>query len=236
MSVSVLIPVARPGNIPSLLLSLAASQAHVRIDPVLIASKDDRKSVRACSKSGAKYLVSPSRLGPGDFAAKIDLGYRSTDTPWIFQGAEDIEFTLGWADAAIDVANRTGALVVGTNDQGNPEVLRGIHSTHSLIARSYCDDPGASMDGPKSVFSRAYAHNWTDAELVGVAKSRGVWAFCVEAIVRHNHPHWGRGEMDDIYALGLSSFEHDRRTYMQRRRLWARPSRPDQRRPVSRRR
>lgn len=236
MSVSVLIPVARPGNIPSLLSSLAASQGHVELVPVLIASRNDPKSIRACKRSGVEYLVSSSNLGPGDFTAKIDLGYRSTDTTWIFQGAEDIEFAFGWADVAIDHASKTGALVVGTNDEGNPEVLRGIHSTHSLIARSYCDDPGASMDGPNSVFSRSYAHNWTDAELVGVAKSRGVWSFCADSIVRHNHPHWGRGEMDEIYALGLSSFDRDRRMFMQRRRLWSRPSRADQRRPVARRR
>lgn len=234
MTVSVLVPVARPGNIPALLESLAASQGNAKLDAVLIASQSDKKSVRACNKSGARYLVSASSLGPGDFAAKIHLGYMSTSTPWIFQGAEDIEFAFGWADVALQVAERTGAFVIGTNDEGNPEVLRGIHSTHSLIARSYCDDPGASMDGQGSVFSRAYAHNWTDAELVGVAKSRGVWAFSPDSVVRHNHPHWGRGEMDDIYTLGLSSFDRDRRTYMQRRRLWARTS--HQRRPVVRRR
>lgn len=234
MSVSVLIPVARPANIPALLESLAASQGHVELAPVLIVSENDKKSIRVCSKSGARYLVSPSKVGHGDFAAKIDLGYRSTDTPWIFQGAEDIEFSFGWADVAVDHADKTGALVVGTNDQGNPEVLRGIHSTHSLISRSYCDDPGASMDGANTVFSREYAHNWTDAELVGVAKSRGVWAFAADSIVRHNHPHWGRGAMDDIYALGLSSFEKDRRTFMQRRRMWAHSPGSHRRRPVVR--
>jgi hypothetical protein len=235
VKVAVLVPVARPKTIPALLESLASSQGRVELVPLLIASKGDLKSLRACKASGAEFLVSATKLGPGDFAAKIDLGYRSTDTPWIFQGAEDIEFSFGWADTALEVAERTGALVIGTNDEGNPEVLRGIHSTHSLISRAYCDDPGASMDGPRTVFSRSYAHNWTDAELVGVAKSRGVWAFCADSIVRHNHPHWGRGTMDSIYALGLSSFESDRRTFMRRRRLWA--SRPgNQRRPMARRR
>jgi len=218
--ISILIPVLGRGHQIAPLLENITSATSTKHHVVFICSRKDTEARQACEASGAQTLI---YMGPkgGDFAAKIALAYSSTTGEWIFQGATDIEFTPGWDTAALRVARETGALVVGTNDQGNPSVVSGKHSTHTLIARSYCDDPGASMDGPGNVFSLAYAHNFCDQELVNLAKARGVWAFSADSIVRHDHPHWSRAPMDGTYALGLSSFGQDRITFNRRRMLWA---------------
>jgi hypothetical protein len=202
------------------LLSNIASATTVEHQVVLVCTPTDIEGKEACETSGAKTLVAAWWPGPQDFARKINHVYRETEGEWIFQGATDIEFSPGWDIAALEAAE-SGALVIGTNDEGNPSVISGNHSTHTLVARSYCDDPGASMDGPGTVFSVQYEHNFTDQELVSLAKSRGVWAFSPRSIVRHDHPHWGRAPMDKTYELGLSGFNRDRITFNRRRMLWA---------------
>ena len=223
--ISIVVPVlGRDHQIEPLLenISQATSVDH---EVVFVCSPNDLSARKECEASGARTLISTWPPGAGDFAKKIAVAYANTDREWIFQGATDIEFSTGWDIAALETARKTGALVVGTNDEGNPSVVLGNHSTHTLIARSYCDNPGASMDGPGSVFSLEYAHNFVDQELVNLAKARGVWAFAQDSVVRHNHPHWGRAEMDSTYTLGLSSFGRDRITFNRRRMLWAKPAR-----------
>lgn len=218
--IEIIVPVLGRAHQIEPLLECIASATVVDHHVTFVCSSHDILAREACEASGAETLVATWGHGAGDFAKKIGLGYASTEGEWIFQGATDIEFEPGWDLAALHLSG-SGALVIGTNDEGNPSVISGQHSTHTLIARSYCDDPGASMDGPGTVFSGAYAHQFVDQELVKLAQARGVWAFSRESIVRHNHPHWNRGPMDATYELGLSSFGRDRITFIQRRMLWA---------------
>lgn len=220
--ITIIVPVyGRAHQINPLLENIAAATSSDH-GVVFVCSPNDTEALQACEESGERTLVTGWGPGHGDFAKKVNLAYSSTDSEWIFQGATDIEFEAGWDLAALEVAE-SGPLVIGTNDEGNPSVVSGEHSTHTLIARSYCDDPGASMDGPGAVFSLAYLHNFVDSELVKLAQSRGVWAFSRESVVRHNHPHWGRSPMDATYELGLSSFQRDRITFNTRRLSWVNP-------------
>ena len=213
----VVVPVlGRPQNAEPVARSLG--DAH-RL--VFVCSPEDGEQIAACEATWADVIVAPFEAGHGDFARKVNLAYRMTDEPWIFQAADDVTFHAGWSQAALACAEATGALVVGTQDGGNPEVKRGRHSTHTLIARSYVDDPGASWDGPGSVFSEAYGHQFCDTELVALAKQRGVWAFADGARVTHEHPFWvGRGLMDATYEKGLATSREDARLYRTRERLW----------------
>lgn len=223
--ISIVVPVLGRSHQIAPLLESIASATIVDHEIVFVCSPNDIAARKECEGSSARTLVTTWPPGAGDFARKMGYAYAETDGEWIFQGATDIEFTAGWDIAALGVAAETGASVIGTNDEGNPSVVAGKHSTHTLISRSYCDDPGASMDGPGTVFSLEYAHNWVDQELVNLAKARGVWAFSRESVVRHNHVHWGRSEMDSTYNLGLSTFGRDRITFNRRRMLWAKPAR-----------
>lgn len=217
--ITIVVPVYRRAHQIAPLVANIAETTELEHEVIFVCTMGDREAVEACELSGHQTFVSTGGPGRGDFAKKINLAYFATKGEWIFQGATDIEFTPGWDTAALEAA-REGALVVGTNDEGNPSVISGQHSTHTLISRDYCDSPGASMDGPGTVFSTEYEHQFVDQELVKLAQARGVWAFARESVVRHNHPHWGRAPMDAVYDLGLSSFGRDRITFIRRRQMW----------------
>lgn len=189
---------------------------------LFVCSPSDTWQIAACRATGEDYLVATWEPGSGDFARKVNLAYRESAEPWLFQAADDVRFEPGWDDAALACAAETGAQVVGTDDGANPSVRRGLHSTHSLIARSYVDDPGASMDGSGSVFSEAYDHQMCDLELVELAKARGVWTFAHESKVAHQHWLWGTAVKDATYMKGEARARVDQRLYSRRRRLWTR--------------
>lgn len=170
--------------------------------------------------------------GPGDFARKVNAAFRISKTlygagppEFIFQAADDVRFEPGWDVEALRVAEATGAGVVGTNDQANPLVVAGRHSTHSLIRCSYVDECGGSLDGPGVVFHEGYGHQYVDNELIELAKHRGCYAHALRSVVRHDHPFFAprrsRADalMDDTYRKGQSTSVADRKLWLQRRRL-----------------
>ncbi len=185
---------------------------------LFLCSPDDDDEIAACSEAG-DVLVVDWPAGPGDYARKINAGYRATAEPFVFTAADDLSFHAGWATAALAAAE-TGASVIGTDDLWNPAVRRGEHSTHSLIRRSYVDLEGASWDGPGIVYHEGYDHQFVDTELVAVARQRGAWAFCAGARVEHLHPMAHKADMDDTYRKGLAKGRDDRRLFDARRRLY----------------
>lgn len=228
MSIVVVVPVlGRPHAAGPLAANLAdVTELEHRL--VFVCSPDDLEQQAACEDTYGDVFLMMREPGPGDFARKVNAAYRLTDEPWIFQAADDVRFEPGWDTALMSRARVTGALVIGTQDGGNPTVKAGRHSTHTLVARSYADDPGASMDGPETVFSEAYGHQGTDTELVELAKHRGVWAFCDDSRVTHLHPFWegpahrGRMVLDATYQRGQSTSREDAILFRQRSRLWTR--------------
>jgi hypothetical protein len=220
-----LVPVlGRPHLLARVAESLRKASPKVRL--VFICSADREEDVEAARDTKADVFLLAEEPEAGDFAKKIALGYAGTSEEWIFQGATDITFGTGWDDAALSCAAETGAKVVGTNDMANPAVMNGRHSTHTLIARDYCDEPGASFDGPGTVFSTAYDHQSVDVELIELAKMRGVWTFCREAIVLHHHPFFDKSvEMDATYEKGLAKGRQDHRLFAVRRKQWMRAQR-----------
>lgn len=220
MSVVLLCPVlARPERVRGLLDSVAASIVETPVRCLFIASAHDDAELRALGEHAAEHVVVPWPWGPGDYARKINHGYAVTDEPWMFLAADDLRFRPGWADATLAVARKSGARVIGTNDLGNPQVIAGRHSTHTLVARSYVDKLG-TIDEPGKVLHEGYSHNFVDDELVGTAKSRGEWRFAKRAVVEHLHPSWGKGAVDPTYQLGRAGFDEDHALFMERRALW----------------
>lgn len=154
----------------------------------------------------------------GDYARKINAGYRLTDESLIFMAADDLLFHPGWVDA-IRKQLAPGIGVVGTNDLGSPRVMTGEHSTHSLITREYADTYGL-IDQPGSILYEGYPHEWVDDELVGTAKHRGAWAMALDSHVEHLHPNWGKAPNDPMYSQQRNRMMRGRRTYLARRHLW----------------
>jgi hypothetical protein len=135
-------------------------------------------------------------------------------------GADDIEFTPGWADVAIRMMRgRIG--VVATNDMANREVMRGQYGTHNLILRSYIMEEGGTVDNePGVVLWEGYDHQFVDRELCDVARARRRYTFAKRSVVRHNHPVWRTAQWDTTYRKAFSHTREDQVLYMQRSPLF----------------
>jgi hypothetical protein len=180
---------------------------------------DDDESADAWLDAGA-HVISVE-WAPGDFARKMNAGYKNTTAPWLFLVGDDVHFHPAWLDHAEHVGNLQQVNVVGTNDLGNPRVVAGEHATHMLIRRSYIDEHGASWDGPGVVCHEGYSHWYVDDEIVTAAKLRSTFAMALGSVVEHLHPIWDKGEDDATYELGQSTAKQDAQLWRQRERQYA---------------
>jgi hypothetical protein len=202
----------RPHTVAPLMESLTGD-ARV----VFLCSPDDTDTQVACKASGAEVVVVGWERGDGDYAMKVNLAVRESDEPLLFLGACDLRFHPGWLEAA--TAKLTpGIGVVGTNDLGNPRVIAGQHSTHSLVTREYANR--GLIDGSPGVLFEGYPHEYVDDELVATARKRNAWAFARDSLVEHLHPGWAKAPMDDIYAEQRQRMAVGRVIYRSRRHLW----------------
>ena len=207
---AVIVPVLnRPQNAERFMASLRASTGMAAV--YAVANADDHETIKAWDAAGATVLYAEGV----SFAAKVNEGYRQTTEPWLFLVGDDVRFHPGWLDHAQATAGDDFD-VIGTNDLGNPRVMRGEHATHMLIRRSHADRVGASWDGPGVVCHEGYRHWFVDDEVVTAARQRGVFAFAPGSVVEHLHPNWGKGEEDETYRLGQSHVDKDRATFAKR--------------------
>lgn len=183
---------------------------------IFITSPGDDETVREVLKLGLKPLRARWKPGKADYAKKINLAYSKSKAEWFFQAATDLVFYAGWDTAAI-VVGRRGAGVIGTNDLGNPDVKKGRHSTHSLIARRYIEEYGGTADNSGAVFSEAYDHQYCDNEFIETATRRGQFVFARRSVVEHIHPHWGKADDDATYEKAMRQTLEDRKLFMTRR-------------------
>lgn len=212
---AVIVPVlGRPEHAEPFLASLRASTGLATAYAVVEPGDSAAEAWRAV---GAR-LVEHDGAGsaPHTFAEKVNAAYPVTDEPFVFLVGSDVRFHPGWLDHAQYVASLTSASVIGTNDLGNPRVLRGEHATHMLIRRSYIDDVGASWDGPKVVCHEGYSHWYVDDEIVTAARLRNEWAMALASRVEHLHPAWGKANNDTIYELGQANAAKDRALFERR--------------------
>ena len=177
----------------------------------------DKKVIATLENAGQELFTVPYH-STGDYARKINTGYRITTRPLIFLAADDLHFHPGWLDAVIDQLV-PGIGVVGTNDLGSPRVTSGEHSTHSLVTREYADRYG-TLERPGEILFEGYIHEYVDDELIGTAKARASWAFAFDAHVEHLHPNWKKAPNDALYAKQWSRMRKSKNLFMERRRLW----------------
>lgn len=215
----ILIPVLRrPQNIKPLVESVEATTKDFEL--LFIASPGDDEEIAELENQNQSYgIMNASYENNGDYARKINAGFYDTKAEWYFLGADDLRFYPGWFDHAMVTYKKTGACVIGTSDLGNPLVKKGLHSTHSLVLGEYATECG-TIDEPGKILHEGYRHNFCDTELVGTAKCREAWAFSSDSKVQHLHPDWKLAPMDEVYKLGKSGWEIDRRYFELRKKLW----------------
>lgn len=224
MSVAILVPMlGRRESIEPLLASLLFATPE-SWSLMFLCSMEDTETLAACkaaSGGAVRTLTMPFPREHGDYARKINYGVRATQEPWVFQGASDLRFHPEWLTRALTAAERHKKRVIGTNDLGNRHVLRGKHSTHSLVARSYIDEVG-TVDEKGKLLHEGYRHNYVDMELVQAALHRGEFLHVRDSVVEHLHPNWGKAERDETYDLALDAenFGVDRMTFRKRQRVW----------------
>ena len=148
----------------------------------------------------------------------MNFGFEMTERPFVFLGADDIQFTPGWSERALERMDAHS--VVATNDEANAQVKRGEFGTHCLVRRSYVTEVGGSLDGPGVLLHEGYDHNFVDRELCHLAQSRGQYAFAKDSVVRHKHPLWRTARWDATYRKALDKFHEDRMLFLERSVQW----------------
>lgn len=225
ITLSILVPVlGRPQNVEPLINSVWEATTGVSFQIVFISSNRDGAERNQIEKMVGQFgpvIVHFTLPGPtpGDYARKINWAYAHTESEWLFLGADDIRFHLDWFNKAVDCSRRTGRRVVGTQDLGNGRVLKGEHSTHTLVQRSYVDEHG-TIDEPDKVLHEGYPHEFVDDEFIGTAKMHNEFVFCNESVVEHMHPIWGKAPTDRLYQAHNKRMNQGRRIYQKRQPLW----------------
>lgn len=193
---------------------------------VFVCTVGDDEVIAACSAIEATHMSQVTVLTTppntvGDYAKKINLACSETWQPYLFLGADDLNFHPEWFEhAARMMASREKCMIVGTQDQANPRVIAGRHSTHSLVHRDYISQ--GTIDSPGIMLHEGYIHEFVDDEFVETAKARRAFLFSHRSIVEHLHPLVGKAPSDDMYAASEDRMKVDRELYRKRRYLWNR--------------
>lgn len=207
----------RPHRVAPLIESIeAATPCAHRI--LFVATEGDDAVIDAVNVCGAECeVITPNDRG--DYAKKINHGYRVTDEPFLFLGADDLHFHPGWFESAVAHFDDPVVGVVGTLDMANSRVTAGKHATHSLVSRVYVDRFG-TIDVRGRVLCEMYVHEYVDDEFVQTALKRRAFRFEPNSVVEHLHPMVGKAPMDPLYAASKNRMRADRGLFARRRRLW----------------
>jgi len=217
--IDVLIPVlARPQNAEPLIVSLMQSSS-VSCRTLFLCSEGDEAQIEACLATGEDVLVAD--FGEQhQYPKKMNKGFERTEQPFLLLASDDLDFKQGWDELTLQMAEATGAGVIGTNDKANRLVVKGQFSTHPLVRRSYVEEQGGSLDGPGILVSESYDHNFVDRELCHLAQARKQWAFAQNAEIVHRHPAWGTAPQDATYEKGRLNFGVDQELFWDRAEQW----------------
>lgn len=224
----VIVPtLGRPQKMRPLAENVAAATGMAAQTMFVTEAEDEASCLEASSLQGADLATWCINSRKHTFAGAFNHGYRTAlarAIPFshVFVGADDVHFSQDWDSPALAALARDPALrVSGTNDLHNQGVLAGQMATHYLIDRRYIDEVGGVADElPGMVQCEAYAHNYTDTEFYETAVARGVWTPCLESVVEHCHPVWGRGQWDEGYAKSQGGMGADSMIFATRRHLW----------------
>jgi len=209
---AVIVPVMnRPQNADPFMRSFKDSGADAFV--YAVADSSDYETIQAWRNAGARVLFCDRGT---TFACKSNFGYESTGESWLLFVGDDVRFSSGWLEAALNVAG-TEYHVVSTNDCAREDLDK--LAVHPLIRRRYIKDVGASWDGPGTVSHEGYRHWFCDVEWSQAAIDRGVYVYAPDAVIEHLHPLWKKAEMDEVYKLGMSQRFKDNKTYDYRYRM-----------------
>lgn len=210
--VVVVVPVMRrPKNATKFMSSIRKATPEGVATVVAVCDDDDHETRRAWERRDATVL----RAERGrTFPNKVQHAYLNTSESWILLVGDDVEFQLGWWDAAMAVAD--GHALISTNDCGNPYVTTGELAIHPIMRRTWVDESGGSWDGPGHIAHEGYTHGFVDWEWSTKARDEGMFVFASDCVVKHMHPVWQRGKWDSVYSEGIRRAARDSALFKQR--------------------
>lgn len=186
------------------------------------ANRERLMNAIAATSPAGKVTVLEGEIGR-TYSENVNALLAQSTADWVLVIGDDTEPTPGWFSAARALSDRYD--VIGTNDAEpgrvrNPDVAAGRHADHFLIRRSYIDDVGACLDGPGILAPEAYRHWWTDREIIGLARARGVYGHAFDCRIIHHHPGFdgdqAAREADPLYKAAAESNDADARTFGER--------------------
>lgn len=216
--VAILIPtLGRPHLIDQLVNSIYETTDRAR--PVFICNKHDNDVIDKINTFNEQIIYVKTKPGcKGDYARKINTGFKNTSEPLLFLGATDLIFKPWWLEAA-EKHLGNGIHVVGTNDLGNSEVIAGRHATHFLVTREYGQQYG-TIDRPNTLLCEEYWHEFVDNEFLETAKYRNAYAMALDSKVEHAHPFFGKGVWDGAYRNWKKRTIYGAQVFERRKALW----------------
>lgn len=176
---------------------------------LFIVDPDDEAEKQAIYEAGGSLIELD-----GTYAEKINAGVRSTEAELLFLGADDLDFHVGWLEAARKLMV-DGIGVVGVNDL-IPRTRD--HATHFLMARWYAEQP--TIDDGEGPLHTGYSHWRIDDELIATAKKRRVYAYAEDSYVEHLHPFANKAPDDATYEKGRARMRIDNKLFARRQALW----------------
>ncbi len=126
--------------------------------------------------------------------------------------ANDVEFGDKWLEYALDALdsiNDGNAMVAFNDSVTDPEVS----SPHFLMTREYIVKYNGGVLMPP-----VYKKQFPDVENRLRAQSLGRYVCAKASIVKHLHPLTNTAPMDDVYKMGLDTFEEDQRLCQERQK------------------
>lgn len=219
--VAVIVPAMRPENLPRLVESFDATNDGSATLYIVGDRGETSLTEQTAGLPGALHLMS-TRKAHTTYAEKVNLGYSKSTEPWVLLVGDDVEFKLGWLEAARKLSADYD--VIGTNDSSNgvknPDVASGRHADHFFVRRAYVDAEGACLDGEGVLAPECYRHWYTDKEIIGLAKARGVFTPCLESVVEHHHPGYDGDEAarqaDPTYMMAVDCADADAKMFRSR--------------------
>lgn len=214
LPLATLVPVLnRPDNVRPLIESFRDSKTPGLL--IFIAELADIDERIELERNAYPSMRTITVVDAHTWPQKINVGIQQIAANWYLCAADDVEFRQGWWETTKLLRDDSRIGVIGTNDLGNPRVIAGQHTCHPLIRRDYILNHG-TWDTPRQAIHEGYRHWYCDDELVITAKMRDAWAFCPEAIIKHNHPYWTGGTLDSTYLEGESHANEDHATFLTR--------------------
>lgn len=146
----------------------------------------------------------------GEYVKCINSAFKRTEEPFVFCGADDIEFTMDWDKKLLKSIE--GYDITGGIDDW--EISKsGIHTSHPMIRRSYINETGPSLGFPGLVYNPNRNHYHVDIEIEQLAWWRGVININKDCIIHHHHFVNKQAENDATYRHSREVFDADTKHY-----------------------